>query len=180
MSDLVFHRVPGADSLYSGGTSGSVALYYQSLSGNPLGDAPNAGTVWDSDEGCWFWTGADKAIANPATFKQNLSAVLGQVQPGSKWLAWIANPNSPLADLTAELIIGGNNARLISILKSSNYQLISPTAIPFGNLGVNIPLQSTVVLDTNAWQFQITQPDSRTAISLQGTVNTQDIGPSAV
>jgi len=174
----VFHRVPGADSLYSGGASGPVALYYQSLSGNPLGGTPTFATVWDADEGCWFWTGADKTIANPATFKQNLSTVLGQVQGGARWLAWIADPNASQADLAAGLIIGGQHARLVSILKSSNYQIHGATGFPFGNITLNVPEQSTVVLDTTAWQFEITYDP--TQISLQGTVNTLDIGPNSV
>ncbi|MBV9929065.1 MAG: hypothetical protein JOZ96_28905 [Acidobacteria bacterium] len=180
MSNLALHPVPGAEGLYSGGASGPVALYYQSLSGNALGDTPDPAAVWDSDDGCWFVTAADKAVANPATFKQNLAAVLGPVQTGtnSRWLAWIADPNASQADLAAGLINGGQNARLLSILKSSDYQVIGETVFPFGNLTLHIPEQSTVVLDTTAWEFQITS--TRTNISLQGTVNTEDIGVPAV
>ena len=180
MSGPVLQLVTDTTNLYTAGSSGGVTLYYQSLSGSELGTSPDPSSLWDSDEGCWFTAPSATPLADPAAFASKLGDALGGAQSGARWFAWIADPNASRADLGTWLAGSGGNAHLVSILKGTNYQTTAPTKVPFGTVNLVIPGQATVVLDTQTWQIQFSDPP--TSSSLQGPIpaSTIDLGSISI
>ncbi len=140
---------PVGDGLYAAPVTGPVAVYWVLLDGTPPSGALDAAVTWSTYSGCYVFMPADQPVSAPATFAAAVAEAFGPPQSTVRALAWVNDPTSVPAAVTAKGVIGATPGVAVTG---------AAFALPFANVAFSASADAQLSFDPTTPSIAIAAP----------------------